>query len=667
MNTKMWGAALGLAVGLLLSAAAQAQADAGANKNAPLSAADYARWPSIEDVVISPSGKRLAVLVFGRNGTRRLGVMDLDPIGNVRAVGGFDDADVTSVRWVNDDRLVYEAFPREHLVREGRAGTFAVNHDGTETRQLIVWSYAAPTVGSTIVSRVLPYGWYLHSTAGDGSDDVFVYLKVRDGKQDLKNIQLARLNTRTGSLKNLSYGFPEYTREVWFDPAREPRVLQTHSGGVERTFWREPGQDNWVEVANNKDLDRDFDPWYVAGDGSLIARTGLGGVQVLQRFDLKARKLDPEPAVHVKGFDIMGGPELDGRTRQLMGVHLVVDRPMTYWFDDNLARLQEGIDAALPGRTNRLYCGECSTTRFIVILSASDRHPGEYLLFDRKTSSLQRIGVKRPWIAEASQGRRSFHRYEARDGLRVPVYVTHPAGAADKTPLPTVLLVHGGPLVRGSDLLWHADAQFLASRGYRVIEPEFRGSRGFGYRHHQAGWKQWGTGIQDDLADAVAWGVKQGLVDGSRVCVMGASFGGYSALMAPIRHPQLFRCAISYAGVTDPMFMYDVTWSDISQDSLTYSLPITLGDPVKDAALLADASPLKRVAELKVPVLLAHGGLDRRVPLTHARSFTSAAEKAGVKIEKVEYPGDAHGFNDPETQADYYRRVEAFLATHLKK
>jgi dipeptidyl aminopeptidase/acylaminoacyl peptidase len=370
--------------------------------------------------------------------------------------------------------------------------------------------------------------------------------------------------------------------------------------------------------------------------------------------------------VSLKNFDLLTIAEVDPRARRLVGMHFLADRPMSYWFDERMASIQQGVDAALPvGRSNRIYCGNCLSSRFFVVLSSSDRQPGEYYLYDRERSALQMIGAARPWIDEATQGRRTFHRLDARDGLKIPVVVTHPAGVLADTPVPTVVIVHGGPFVRGGDLGWKRSAQFLASRGYRVLEPEFRGSEGYGDRHFRAGWKEWGHAMLDDLADTVRWAARQKLTDASRVCVMGASYGGYAALMSTVAHPGVYRCAASYAGVVDPAMMYSVTWSDLPQDSLKYAFPIVMGDPEKDAALLAAASPLKRVAEIKVPVLLAHGGVDRRVPIVHAREFASAARKAGVKLERVEYLNEGHGFALPSNEADFLRRLEVFLKASL--
>jgi dipeptidyl aminopeptidase/acylaminoacyl peptidase len=244
--------------------------------------------------------------------------------------------------------------------------------------------------------------------------------------------------------------------------------------------------------------------------------------------------------------------------------------------------------------------------------------------------------------------------------------VTHPPGAKADQALPAVVLVHGGPWLRGVDLDWDAEAQFLASRGYRVIEPEFRGSDGYGYKHFNAGWKQWGLAMQDDLADAVQWAAREGLIDPARVCLSGASYGGYAALMSPIAHPGVYRCAASFAGVTDIGLMYTVNWSDFSQAARKYSMPVLIGDLTKDAELLAKASPLMRVAEIKIPLLLAHGRADRRVPIEHAQQFTAAAWRAGVSVQRIDYSDEGHGFVKPANQADYFGQLEIFLEKSLQ-
>jgi dipeptidyl aminopeptidase/acylaminoacyl peptidase len=614
---------------------------------------------------VSPSGNRLAVLIYGTNGMRRLGVIDLNPIGAPRIIGAFDDADVNWAAWVNDERLVFAAHQRGTEIREGGAATYAVNHDGSDSRQLILWRYATETLGSSrIVSRVLPYGWAVSWVPADG-DDVIVSKTEKDGVGDVTAVIYARLNTSTRELKNLSFGTPQYTSWVGFDTSRNPRIALADRSGRRKVYWRMQ-DDSWKEVMEVDGLRDRFSALHIGSGGKAVVLVRTGDTTALHEFDGPSGKLDQQPMLQLKNFDLSASAEIDSRTRRLLGVHFTADRPMSYWFDERMESIQKRVDAGLPqGRSNRLYCGQCQTSRFYVVRSASDRQPGEYYLYDHEKASLQRIGASRPWIDEATQGRRSFHRVQVRDGLTVPVVVTHPAGAAADKPLPTVVIVHGGPFVRGSNLAWHAEAQLLASRGYRVLQPEFRGSRGFGQRYYEAGWKQWGDGMINDVADVVQWAGREGLTDPSRVCISGGSYGGYAALMSTIAHPTVYRCAVSFAGVVDPKMMYDVSWSDLQEDDRRHYLPVVMGDPEKDAALLAAHSPLKRVAEIKVPVLLVHGGLDRRVPIVHARDFASAAERAGVKLERVDYLDEGHGFNLFSNKTDYYKRLVNFLGASL--
>ena len=630
---------------------------------------NFTKRPILSDVKLSPSGDRMAVIAYNKDGRRVLATMNLNPVGDLKVVGDFTDADVTRVLWVNDRRLVYEVFQDGPEVKEGGAGTFAVNVDGSNGRQLIVWRNAIDSTSSSIRSRLLPYGWFLRSAVDSEGDEVFVERVLRDKQGEIKQIELARLNTLTAELRSQSYGMPEGASSWLLDAQQQPRVVVAYPGGGRtKIHWREPATEKWTEVA---DFDAfsgaGFTPMLINSDGQLIVTARVGSdTTALHEFDLVAKRLNADALLKVGGFDLANHAEIDARTKRLVGWHFTADRPASYWFDDKIHNIQQSVDKALPaGRNNRLLCGRCETSRFFVVESKSDQQPGEYFLYDREKISMQRIGAAMPWIDEAKQAKRSYHRVATRDGLSMPVYVTHPLGSTATTPLPAVVLVHGGPWVRGSSLNWEAEAQFLASRGYRVLQPEFRGSTGFGSKLLRAGWKQWGLSMQDDLTDAVQWAAKQGLVDASKVCVSGGSYGGYASLMAPVATPGVFKCAASFAGVTDIDLMYSITWSDSSEEFKRYGMPMLVGDREKDAAQLARTSPLKRVAEIKVPVLLAHGGLDRRVPIKHATEFFDAARGAGVNIERVSYANEGHGFYDPKNQTDYFTRLEKFFAKSL--
>jgi hypothetical protein len=226
---------------------------AGSATSGPVPVEHFTKWPDIEDVSVSPSGKRVALIVWAPNGFKRVGVVDLDPLGQPRIVAAFTDADVKDVRWTSDDRLVYQGFQRGYEIREGGAGTFAVNHDGTEPRQLIAWRQSIPTTGTQISNRTLPYGWFLDSTIDDGSNEVFVHRVVNDSLGDPLQFQLARLNTTTGALRTLAQGMPVGTRSWLVDANQNPRLLTTYRGGRSSIHWRKAADGPWEEVAN-------FDP-----------------------------------------------------------------------------------------------------------------------------------------------------------------------------------------------------------------------------------------------------------------------------------------------------------------------------------------------------------------------------------------------------------------------
>jgi dipeptidyl aminopeptidase/acylaminoacyl peptidase len=233
-----------------------------------------------------------------------------------------------------------------------------------------------------------------------------------------------------------------------------------------------------------------------------------------------------------------------------------------------------------------------------------------------------------------------------------------------------VVLVHGGPFVRGVEWGFSHENQFLASRGYMVIEPEFRGSTGYGSKLFKAGWKQWGLAMQDDITDATRWAIAQGLADPNRIAIAGASYGGYATMMGLLREPGLYKAGINWVGVTDIELMYSIGWSDFMDADnpwVRFGMPRMIGDSAKDAEQLTATSPLKQAHRIKQPVLLAYGEEDYRVPLPHGTKMRDALISAGNKsVEWVQYEGEGHGWMLEKNDVDFWSRVERFLARHLK-
>ncbi len=628
----------------------------------------FAKAPAIADVRPSPSGNRIAMLIAnGKDGKKALAVLSLPAKSPPKIIAAYENANISDVFWVSEDRMVFHV---NSALEDDRLadGTFAIDYDGNNSFQLVSQSENTSQLGTRIASKTLNYSWGVVGPIRGGSGpQVLVRQGVSTTVGDWLAGKTARMNTLTGDLTPILVNAPENAIDWIFDAQGEPRVARTSAKGRDKLHLRNIENNTWRVISDLPSLSAEtIEPLYMEDDKQLVVSTRNGkNTAGLYLFNLETLQLDPEPLVHAPRYDI-GQIKVNGATRKVIGAELVADKSQTIWFEPSLAALQKALDAGLPkGRNNHILCGNCVKNNYFVVFSSSDQHPGEYFIFDKAENKLMPLGSRRPWITPATQATQSFHWIKARDGLDLPVLVTHPHGKDVKEQLPTVMLVHGGPWVRGAKIQWAPESQFLASLGYRVIEPDFRGSLGYGESHFRASWKQWGLSMQDDLVDALNFAVKEGMSDPKRVCIYGGSYGGYSSLMGPISHPGTYKCAASLVGVTDIMLMFSNVNSDMSRDSKQFTIPELLGDPVTDIAKLDAVSPLKRVAEIKVPVLLAQGLKDRRVPREHADYFEASAKANGVNIKRLSYPTEGHGFKYEQNRVDFWKNLGVFFEQNL--
>ena len=638
-----------------------------------LPAASFFRHADISGAVLSPSGRWLAVRT--RHGGQRVGVMtfDLQDKGKALETVRFSDADVRDVHWVNEDRLVFDLVDLEGGSGSQRfaPGLYSVRPNGDNLFQLIR-SYDKGWVSRARQIRE-PLSWehmLLEVPIGDGNE-VIVGERVFDGVGDLVSVRAKRLNVENGSTSSLSFGAPPNARAWWFDPAGEPRVVYAADGAYLTINWRAPGRDEWVQLARFETLNAPFFPFFVDSAGVLYVTTPDGPAQtdVLRRFDVATGKPSADKLASTPGFDFAGSVVTDQLSGKAVGLRIETDAETTVWFDARRKALQAAVDARLQGHINHITCRRCDERDAVVLVySYSDQDPGRYWIYRPDGEQWQSAGATRKDIDPARMATLDFKRIKARDGADLPLWLTTPAKSAGaSTPPAAVVLVHGGPWVRGGHWRWDEDAQFLASRGYVVIEPEFRGSTGFGEAHFRAGWKHWGGLMQDDVADAVKWAADQGLIDPKRVCIAGASYGGYATLMGLIKYPQLYRCGVAWVAVTDPRLMFSSSWlNDISEESKKYELRTLIGDPDKDAAMLKAAAPVELAARIKAPVMLAFGESDRRVPLEHGTLMRDALRAAGNDPEWIVYADEGHGWLRIESRIDFANRLERFLAKYLK-
>ena len=350
----------------------------------------------------------------------------------------------------------------------------------------------------------------------------------------------------------------------------------------------------------------------------------------------------------------------DGATGKVVGIRYHDERWRTHWIDPQLARAQAKIDGALKGSENRIVDYSRDRGRMLV-RSARPDDPGVYFLFDRQKGELKTIFAQIPAIPETSLSPTRFVRYQARDGLMIPAFLTLPKDRPGKN-LPLVVMPHGGPFARDT---WEYDpmVQLLANRGYAVLQPQFRGTTGFGRDFVERGYGQWGRKMQDDLDDGFDWLVSQGTADPKRVCIFGGSYGGYAAIWGAIRNPERYRCAISWAGVTDlrMMLKHDRTLFVARRYYRDWRERVT---GINGKENLDQLSPVKQARRLRVPLLVGHGRKDSNVPVAQAEELAKALGKSGIAVDTSYYPESGHNFWNTADFTDWLKKVEAFLARH---
>jgi dipeptidyl aminopeptidase/acylaminoacyl peptidase len=632
---------------------------------AKLDAGAFFSRPDIAEMALSPDGRWVAASVKGKNDRLNLMIIDLDGKEPPTILVQFYREDVVNLRWVNNDWILFGAadIHTNDNRRRGR-GLLAITRTAERKRQIIKseWesNFPSPGIGPFEANhRFLSMGPW-------GSTEIIVGEYVYDGNGELDKVRPIAIDIATGTRRHLGDQAPPHVHDWVFDHQGKPRAALSVRSGRATLHWRDDKGERWQQLAEFSSVEPDLLPEAISPDGELFFTTAdSNGFLELRRAHAKPglARSSGDVLLTTPGFSASASTLQSRKTGEWLGVKLDTEMSWIHWRNPAIKRIQEEVDAALSDRTNVIDCGDCEHPKRVLVRSASDRDPGEFLVYEPATKKWQRLGYVKSGIQGKNQTGMEFHRFKARDGLEVPVWISRPPGASK---MPAVVLVHGGPWVRGSHWAWDAEVQFLASRGYVVIQPEFRGSSGFGYRLFRAGWKQWGQAMQDDVSDALKFAVAKGWVDADRVCIAGQSYGGYATMMGLIKDPDQYRCGVAWTGVSDPLLLFEAHWSNTSNESKRFSMPVMIGDPVKDAAMLASVSPLKQAARVKAPLLLAYGAKDIRVPLDHGDRMRKALVAAGNPPEWILYDNEGHGWSRIENQIDFWTRVEKFLERNLK-
>lgn len=338
--------------------------------------------------------------------------------------------------------------------------------------------------------------------------------------------------------------------------------------------------------------------------------------------------------------------------------------PLRHYFDEDYRQFREGLDALFPDHVVGLADSDKEEHDFLLYVG-NDRTRGAYYSY-RKGDEPHLIAQLAPWLPQDKMGRMFPIEYRATDGLTIEAYLTLPAGLTLDTArnLPVVVNPHGGPWARDT---WgfSSEVQFLASRGYAVLQMNFRSSTGYGRQFTEAGYKQWGGDVMRDINDGTRWLIRQGIADPKRIAIYGGSFGGYAALAGVTFEPHLYACAVDYVGVSN-LFTFMQTIPPYWRPLLDM-LHEQVGDPEADHDLLAATSPALHANRIRVPLLVAQGANDPRVNKAESDQMVAALRERGIEVEYMVKDNEGHGFHNQENRFDFYHAMERFLAKYLKK
>ena len=626
----------GAAVGAL-SVASQAAAPA------IVPTAVFAELPTYRDPMLSPSGRQVAAEA-DVGGNVKLVVMDTDQPESKPMVVSLGKAELEKMHWAGESRLLLTV------------GT-TTQMEGFDIPVLRLLAVDIPSGAARPVdtkSRGLYGGDVLYA------DPTGAWAIVASQDDAFSEPSVKRVDLATGEGKIIERKRPN----VWDWFADEQGVVRAGVAYDEDhwTLWyRDKPDEKLKEIRGKfgKEQDSSVDRFtFGVGDQGTIVTNEKTGRFAAYVYNFQTGEIGApiyeNPTVDITGIDI------DPISGKVNGAWYEDDRRHAVWVDPEFKRLQDQIDKALPGAENDI-AGLSQDRNRVLVWSGGASDPGAYYLLDRTKMQMHPVFEPYPGVDPALLAAVTTVHYKARDGLEISAYLTLPKGREAKN-LALVLLPHGGPFARDH---WQYDplAQLLANRGYAVLQPEFRGSTGFGKDFVAKGYGEFGRKMQDDIDDGVDWLAKSGQIDPKRVCIVGLSYGGYAAMWGAIRSPNRYRCAASWAGPSD-------LGAQLKYDRKDFAATRYFRDWQKKVAGegkvdLATVSPITYAAGLKVPLLIAHGEKDQTVPPKQSYAMVTALQKAQIpNVTTAFYADSGHDFGSSATLNDFLSKLDAFLAKY---
>jgi len=620
----------------------------------------FASLPLVRTMELSPSGTYLASIQNVGSKTYLVTTThdgkDLRRLFECNNVAYF----LNWFQWINDDRLLIGVYVVD--VKIGgmsdlkwiQTRVLAINRDGTDLQTDLIppdfdgraFRYGdTPQIQDSVIGTI-------------PGDDRAVLIAL-----DLKSStypDVFKLNVYTGERELVErniYGIRDWTA----DRQGVIRLGTAVDGTIIHHLVKPPGSDEW-RTLSKFDVTRETGMTPLGFDEDpniLFVRQPLEGRAAVYRLDLSKPASPPQLLASHPVYDVEGDMIYAPWLKHVVGTHYRTDgREIVYW-DPAAKELQTRIDLALPRRANTIYSSSKDGRRH-VLASGHSTQPTQWYLLDEQSNRLHWIADNYPNLDPKTLVQPVPMTFKARDGTVLHGYLTRPPQSPQARPL--IVLPHGGPVHRDT-MAFDDWVQFLVSRGWAVLQVNFRGSRGYGTKFTEAGFKRWGLEMQDDLTDGVQFAVERGVADPKRICIVGGSYGGYAALMGIIKTPDLYRCAVSFAGVSDlPSLLAE------KRNFVNYQIgwERQLGSAWSDRNRLKETSPITHADDIRTPLLLVHGVQDRVVMIEQSREMAEALKKAGNQTYRyVELPEADHHLSRAEDRITFFRELERFLRTHL--
>lgn len=600
-----------------------------------ISLQDFFRKPEKTAFALSPDGNYLAFMMPYQN---RLNVFVqlANSTAEVQRLTNSTERDIAGFFWKGDTRIIFS----QDKGGDENFHLFGVDIDGSNLREL------TPFEGVKVdVVDELP-DW-----------DNELLIAMNKDKPELLDVY--RLQIHTGELQKVAQN-PGNIGGWLSDHEGKLRVAVAIDGTNQQLLYRPTESDAW-ELLETTSYRETLSPLMFTPDNKdIYVASNIGRDTIaIVRYDLTKRSLAETLYEHPQ-VDVEGNISYSRKEKKIRAFAYTTDKTHIHFVDAAFEKQYQAVKAQLPNYEVALLGGNKDENKFLVA-AFSDKHRGTYYLYDTNIQQLNKLADLSPWIDEKQMCAMQPISYTSRDGLTIHGYLTLPNHTPPQN-LPIVVNPHGGPEARDR---WgyNPEVQFLANRGYAVLQVNYRGSIGYGRKFWEAHFKQWGRAMQDDITDGVQWLIEKGIADPKRIAIYGASYGGYASLAGLTFTPDLYACGVSYVGVSNMFTFFEsfpAYWRPVLE--MYYE---KWGHPVHDKELLESISPYYNAHKIKAPLFVAQGARDPRVKKAESDQIVEALQKRGVEVQYMVKENEGHGFRNQENAFEFYEALENFLAQHL--